>query len=456
MSSRHGHSLSSPASLETLRARNSRESTARPVPNTTNDSTVHHGLDLPPGYDWCLEPCSPVLSIPRQRLHRSSKSLGMLAPMLFDQPFLTAGARDIPWNAHAQEVWLGAGNEASGLGTFDQPYNPQHSIRGERTPNTCPSADPRQDPPSIWQSGSRHKGRTEVGGTQILGSSGFLSLGPRTSTTEEEATGSLRLGQVGTSLSRTDHRALWQPGEHIEPSVYDGTTHADISGSSFSGSARKRSLSGNRRQFHIHVRGSQPGTTESSSETLGGLGYDTFAPNAPEQLLEARSSLCGKRDGSPDPQVSRDPQGEVIRSCHDDDNDILQVTKDFQSERGPTHPERGVRTLSRTSDQDDRGSHGAQNPTPRDIFQYTRLFFEWGDDYDVCHSKGKKEGAREFKHLTDVLVQRGATLARDGRYFSTPALERFIEEETVSSAERSFYYGVANALGRMGWMRWWH
>jgi hypothetical protein len=118
-------------------------------------------------------------------------------------------------------------------------------------------------------------------------------------------------------------------------------------------------------------------------------------------------------------------------------------------ERGPTHPERGVRTLSRTSDQDDGGSHGAQNPTPRDIFQYTRLFFEWGDDYDVCHSKGKKEGAREFKHLTDVLVQRGATLARDGRYFSTPVLERFIEEETVSPAERSFGFPLRCSLLHM-------
>jgi hypothetical protein len=103
-----------------------------------------------------------------------------------------------------------------------------------------------------------------------------------------------------------------------------------------------------------------------------------------------------------------------------------------------SHRKTGMQSLPTTFGKDDSRSHGDEAPTTRDIIQYPGLFYEHGDDFAVCHSGKKGQGARDFQAFTDILETRGATLAHDGRYFSTPKLERYIRNATVSTAELSF------------------
>jgi hypothetical protein len=440
MSFRHGHSLSSPASLEPLRARDHRDSTARLVSNTTpptNVSSLYYGMDFT-GYEQRLESCSPVLSIPRQRLLRSSRSLGKLEPTMFNQPFLTAGAGDVSGNAYGRKEGLGARDEASSLGTFDQPYNTQHYPREEGTTSRGPSIHSRGDIASVWHSRSGHESRTEIGRAEILGGGGCIGLASWPSTAERAATGPFPLRQLGTSVPGADSPTLWESGETLESTVYNSPIHANVSNPSFTRPTRQWSVSLNRGHFNINVGGHRRGTTASPSRGMGEVGDDKAPPHTAEQLLWERPPLRGKLDGGADVEILGSSQGEALRPGIVSNHDFLQASEELQSRSPSTHCKTGMQSLPTTFGKDDSRSQGDEDPTTRDIIQYPGLFYEHGDDFAVCHSGKKGQGARDFKAFTDILEARGATLAHDGRYFSTPKLERYIRNATVSTAELSF------------------
>jgi hypothetical protein len=90
---------------------------------------------------------------------------------------------------------------------------------------------------------------------------------------------------------------------------------------------------------------------------------------------------------------------------------------------------------------DNQHDGGPHSDDPKNVLDHVRLFFEYGDEYDVrfCPKKEGTRGSLDFTRFTSILRQRGATLLHDGRYFHTPALERYLDEETVCTNYPSIF-----------------